>query len=260
MGEFIFRHFRARSRVLTALRSAAPPLATAAFTALAVLLFLASPSNALVLEDHLKPGDPYYDPIYACYKLGVLKPDSGGSFRLDQTLSRYQVAHAAILTLETLSVELPSGPAPLKYPDVPGGHWAYRDVQMCVSLGLMGGFGDLTFQGRSNMLKEHWLAMSATLAQKYSPAPSKDQALTPPKFRDLPTLNWLWDPINTLGRYGWLDPDTLADDFLNRNDMVTRRLLYWYLGKLIISRLGPAEFWETGAAMSPLGAEVEESR
>lgn len=260
MGDIYYRHFRARSRAFTASGKARAPLLTAALFALAVLLASSLPAAALALEDHLQPGDPFYEPVYACYKLGVLKPDSGGSFRLDQTLSRYQVAHAAVLTLETLGVELPMDVQPLKYPDVPGTHWAYRDVQVCVSLGLMGGFGDFTFQGRSNMLKEHWLAMSATLALKYSPAPSKDQALTPPKFRDLPTLNWLWDPINTLGRYGWLDPDTLADDFLNRNDMVTRRLLYWYLGKLIISRLGPPEYWEMNAVLSLQGAEVEESR
>lgn len=260
MGEYSCQFFRAYARIKAASNAAMPVFAASILLAFFIASMIAPPAQAVVIEDHMQPGDPFYEPIYACYKLGILKTDSNGSFRLDQTLSRYQVAHTAIQTLEMLGVELPGDIEPLKYPDVPGGHWAYREVSTCVSMGLMGGFGDLTFQGRSNMLKEHWLAMSATLALKFAPTPAKKQAVTPPKFRDLPTLNWLWDPINTLGRYGWLDPDTLADDFLNRNDMVTRRLLYWYLGKLIISRLGPSEYWDNDDVLSPQGAEVEESR
>lgn len=259
MGEHYNSGRRASARTHAALKAAL--LSAAAFLSVYFPPAAIDQACAFVIEDHLRTDDPYFEPIYACYQLGVLTPDSAGSFRLEQTLSRYQVAHTTIATLDALGIELPRDVEPLKYADVPGGHWAYREIATCVSLGLMGGFSDLTFQGRSNMLKEHWLAMSATLALKYAPQPAKEHAMTPPKYRDLPTLNWLWDPINTLGIYGWLDPDAMADDFLNRNDMVTRRLLYWYLGKLIIARLGPAEFWDMSAVKSAASGEAgEESR
>ena len=124
------------------------------------------------------------------------------------------------------------------------------DVAGCVNLGLMGGFEDLSFQGRSNMLKEHWLAMASNFALKFAPAPAPEQAQIPPQFRDLPTINWLWTPINTLAKYCWLDPDVMADDFLNRNDTVTRKTMYWYLGKLILSRKGPLGTWSDAAHVS----------
>ncbi len=217
---------------------------------LTMIFFLfASPAWTYEMSKLISSNDPYYEPVTACHYLGIIYPDGGAEVRLEQSLNRYQVAHITILTLEALGVEVSKDKSKMRYRDIPASHWAIDDVAGCVNLGLMGGFADLTFQGSSNMLKEHWLAMSSVLAIKFAPEPSLDQAQTPPRLRDLPTLNWLWDPINTLGKYGWLDPSVMDDDFLNRNDSVTRRVLYWYLGKLILAVKGPVDTWAVNSSI-----------
>ncbi|MCD6119508.1 S-layer homology domain-containing protein [bacterium] len=201
-----------------------------------------------MLAEIIEPEDPYYETVRACHELGIIRPVANGDFRLDQALNRYEVAHLTIETLKALGIEVPTDDKQVRYHDIPGGHWAYDDVAGCVNLGLMGGFEDLSFYGRRNMLKEHWLAMASALAVKFAPLPDPEDAQQVPAYSDLPELNWLWNPINTLASYGWLDPDTMEDDFLNRNDAVTRRLLYWYLGRLIIARMGESDLRDEGAA------------
>jgi hypothetical protein len=212
-----------------------------------VLIVFNKPISAYDFSRFISTNDPYYEPIAACNYLGIIYQESGEEVRLEESLNRYQVAHITVLTLEALGVPVVKDVSTLKYHDIPASHWAVGDVAGCVNLGLMGGFEDLTFQGRSNMMKEHWLAMSSVLAVKFAPEPSPEQAQIPPQFRDLPTINWLWQPINTLGKYGWLDPSVMDDDFLNRNDSVTRKILYWYLGKLILSLKGPLDTWKNSA-------------
>jgi hypothetical protein len=222
-------------------------------SAVAALLFafLAPAAAAFNLAEDIPSDDPYFEPLYACQALGLLDAGASGSFRLEESLDRYQVAHIVVQALLVLGVELPANPAPVKWPDVPGGHWAYRDIAICVDLGLMAGYDDLSFRGRSSMQKEHWLAMASNLARKFAPEPAPEEQQVVPIFRDLPDLNWLWTPIRELARYGWLDPETTEDDFLNRNDIVTRRLLYWYLGKLALSRKGPLGTWAAAESGGP---------
>jgi hypothetical protein len=210
-------------------------------------------TEAFATDSLLSPSDPYYETVEACRKLGIIQADQGDDFRLEQSLNRYQVAHATVTTLEALGIDVPKDVSKVHYADIPPGHWAMDDVAGCVNLGLMVGFEDYSFQGRSNMLKEHWLAMAFVFATKFAPPPSPDQAQIPPLFRDLPTINWLWTPINTLAKYGWLDPDVMDDDFLNRNNTVTRKILYWYLGKLILARKGPLDTWTTVIGASGTG-------
>ena len=217
---------------------------------LALVITVSTAQAALANQPTLSSDDPYFESVEACRQLGVILFDQGDEFRFDQSMNRYQVAHATVITLEALGVEVPKNPDKVRYADIPSGHWAMGDVAGCINLGLMGGFEDLSFQGRSNMLKEHWLAMASNFALKFAPAPAPEQAQIPPQFRDLPTINWLWTPINTLAKYCWLDPDVMADDFLNRNDTVTRKTMYWYLGKLILSRKGPLGTWSDAAHVS----------
>lgn len=219
-------------------------------TGFVFFIILSSPATAYDLTSLISTDDPFYEPVAACHYIGIIYSEGGSDVRLEQSLNRYQVAHITILTLETLGYSVNKDTTAMTYHDIPASHWAIEDVAGCVNLGLMGGFEDLTFQGRSNMLKEHWLAMSSVIAVKFAPEPTPEFAQEPPKFRDLPTINWLWQPINTLAKYGWLDPSVMDDDFLNRNDTVTRKIIYWYLGRLILSVKGPVDTWSDNVEIS----------
>lgn len=140
----------------------------------------------------VKEGAWYYDGIYACYDLGLLKGDSGTTFSPNGEMTRamfatvlYRMAHSP----ETAYRDL--------FSDVADGIWYSGAVVWAASTGIVNGYPDGSFQPGKRVTREEMVTMLCRYA-KHSGLDIGDASSELSEFQDggmvqryaIPALSW----------------------------------------------------------------------
>jgi len=123
-----------------------------------------------------------YRPIEQLYCLSIVSGRAPGLFVPDDGATRAEITKMALL-MNGYQVDLT---AESSFPDIDGGHWAYRYIATAERLGVVNGYGDGLFRpdnkvSRAELVKIFLLAAGKSLPENYSYS-----------FVDVPEYAWYY--------------------------------------------------------------------
>lgn len=191
-----------------------------------IMLFLTGASWAAFSDI---PQGPLAEEVERVVAAGWLQGYPDGTFRGQELLNRYQLAAALGRVLKDLGAEA----QPVKFRDVPKGHWALEPLALAVSWGLITGYPDGTFRGLDPLTRGALAVVLAKLLDRFSLAKEA------PLPWDVPASYWAAAAVRKVVGTGLMDlnPDGSFGAEMQVNRYQLARALAALHG-LVGSRLG----------------------
>jgi len=132
--------------------------------------------------------------IAACYYAGIVHGYWDGNYQPTWQVTRDQMAAFIARTLAGGDASVPAGPATPSFPDVPADQWAFRYIEYCKELGIVGGYWDgyhpewVVTRDQMAVFIARALAGGQTALAAYTPP-------TSPSFADVPADFWAYAAI-----------------------------------------------------------------
>jgi uncharacterized repeat protein (TIGR02543 family) len=154
----------------------------------------------IITFSDVEESDWAYDEIAACVEAGIVSGFPDGQYRPDLLVDRAAMAVYIARGVAGGPEGIPEGPEEPTFPDVPVDHWAFGPIEYVVSLSIVSGYGDGSYQPEHTLTRGQ---MSVFVARAIvDPTGAEGLAsYTPPlvpTFSDVPTDYWCFAHVEYL--------------------------------------------------------------